>query len=192
MKTPIKRIAESAMLIAIGTVLSLFTFTGPWAFGGGITVCSMLPLVMIAQRYGTPWGIFSALVYSLLQMFLGISNVQCATNFLTGAGIVLLDYVLAFSAVGCSACFNGVIKDRKMSIAVGIVVTFTVRLLCHFLSGYLIWDALFPNEMGMSAAIYSIAYNSSYMIPEIIITVLVALISYKPLEKYWTGADLTK
>ena len=65
MKVNLKRVAESSMLIAVGTALSLFTFKGPWALGGGITVCSMLPLVMLAWRYGTKWGVFSALVYSL-------------------------------------------------------------------------------------------------------------------------------
>ncbi len=42
-----KRLVESAIMIALGTVLSLFTFAGPWVYGGGITICSMLPLVIL-------------------------------------------------------------------------------------------------------------------------------------------------
>ena len=64
----LRRLVECAVLIAIGTVLSLFEFSGPWALGGGITVCSMLPLVLICHRHGTKWGISSALVYGVLQM----------------------------------------------------------------------------------------------------------------------------
>ena len=45
----LRRLVECAVLIAIGTVLSLFEFSGPWALGGGITVCSMLPLVLICS-----------------------------------------------------------------------------------------------------------------------------------------------
>ena len=41
----LRRLVESAMMLAIATVLSMFPFQGPWALGGGITVCSMLPLV---------------------------------------------------------------------------------------------------------------------------------------------------
>lgn len=48
-----RRLVESAVMIAIGTVLSMFPFSAPWAFGGGVTICSMLPLVIIAHRYGT-------------------------------------------------------------------------------------------------------------------------------------------
>ena len=72
----LRRLVECAVLIAIGTVLSLFEFSGPWALGGGITVCSMLPLVLICHRHGTKWGICSALVYGVLQMFLGMKNVM--------------------------------------------------------------------------------------------------------------------
>ena len=69
----LRRLVECAVLIAIGTVLSLFEFSGPWALGGGITVCSMLPLVLICHRHGTKWGISSALVYGVLQMAVALS-----------------------------------------------------------------------------------------------------------------------
>ncbi|MEG1404583.1 MAG: energy-coupled thiamine transporter ThiT [Oscillospiraceae bacterium] len=186
----VKRMAESAMLIAIATVLSLFTFQGPWALGGGITVCSMLPLVMLAHRHGTKWGIVSALIFSVLQLFLGISNVQYAPTFLSAAGVVLLDYILAFTVLGFSACFNNVIKNRRTAIVVGIVVTFFGRFVCHFLSGVLIWEALMPNELGWAPFVWSLAYNGSYMLPEIVITSVVAFISYKPLKRYWLNEEI--
>ena len=188
----LRQLVECAILIAIGTVLSLFDFKGPWALGGGITVCSMLPLVMIAHRHGTVMGIVSALVYSLIQMLLGLSNVSYAPDALTAIGIILLDYVVAFTLIGFAACFNHVIKDRRWSIVAGIVVTFMGRFVCHYLSGVLIWEAMWPNELGWAAPVWSIAYNGSYMIPEIIITAIVAWLSYAPLKKYWHGEDLPK
>ncbi len=188
----VRQLVECAILVAIGTVLSLFTFQGPWALGGGITVCSMLPLVMIAHRHGTGWGIASALVYSLLQLLLGLSNVGYAPDALTAVGIILLDYVIAFTIIGFAACFNKVVANRQLSIVLGIVVTFLGRFVCHFLSGVLIWEALWPNELGWAAPVWSVAYNGSYMLPEIIITALVAWLSYAPLKKYWHGEDLPK
>ncbi len=190
MNSSIKRIAESAMLIAIATVLSLLTFQGPWALGGGITVCSMLPLVMLAQRYGTKWGILSALVFSMLQLVLGMNNVQYAPTALSAVGIVVFDYILAFTVLGFSAGFNGLVKDRRWSIVLGIVVTLLGRFVCHFVSGLIIWEALFPNELGWAPAVWSLAYNGSFMLPEILITALVAYLTYKPLERYWLGGDL--
>ena len=187
-----RRLVESAVMIAIGTVLSMFPFTAPWAYGGGITICSMLPLVIIAHRYGTKWGLFTAFVYSVLQLILGVSNVQYATNFIMAVGIVLLDYTIAFTVIGLSACFNGVIKNRLVSIVVGIVFTFALRFGCHFISGWIIWEALWPNEVGLASPMYSLVYNGGYMLPETIITALVAVLTYKPLKRYWLAEDLAK
>ena len=189
-----RRLVESAVMIAIGTVLSMFPFSAPWAFGGGVTICSMLPLVIIAHRYGTKWGLFTAFVYSVLQLILGVSNVQVAAGygFVLAVGVLLLDYILAFTVIGLSACFNGVIKNHLVSIVVGIVFTFALRFVCHFLSGWIIWGVITPNEMGLVAPLYSLIYNGGYMLPETIITALVAVLTYKPLKRYWLAEDLAK
>ena len=86
-----RKLVESAVMLAIGTVLSMFTIASPWVLGGGITICSMLPLVVVAHRHGTKWGLFTAFAYSILQLLLGMNNVQYATGFLMAIGIVLLD-----------------------------------------------------------------------------------------------------
>ena len=189
MKTSIRKLAESAMLIAIAVVLSLFEFKGPWALGGGITICSMLPIVLIAYRFGTGWGVVCSLAYSLLQLVLGFSNLQYAPTAVSIAVIILFDYILAYGVIGISAVFKGVIKDLRKSIIVGIVFTFSLRFICHFISGLVVWEVIFPNELGWAPAIWSLAYNGSYMLPEIIITCAVAMLLYKPLEKYWLGTN---
>ena len=124
----LRRLVECAVLIAIGTVLSLFEFSGPWALGGGITVCSMLPLVLICHRHGTKWGISSALVYGVLQMFLGMKNVMYGRNFWEVLAIILLDYVVAFGVIGLAGIFDKCIKNRPVSIAVGSVFATLLRL----------------------------------------------------------------
>ena len=171
-----KRMVTSALMIAVGTILSLFEFRGFWVYGGGVTFCSMLPLVIISYRYGNRWGVFTALVYSLLQMVLGLKNVMYAPNAVTAGAVILLDYVLAFTCIGFAGAFRGVVRGQAKSLLIGILVTFSARFICHFLSGWLIWDALWPNEMGMASAVYSLVYNASYMIPEILITAVVTWI----------------
>ncbi|MBP3540422.1 MAG: energy-coupled thiamine transporter ThiT [Clostridia bacterium] len=185
----IKRLVECALLIAVGTVLSLFEFKGVWALGGGITFCSMLPLVLIAHRHGLKWGIGSALIFSLIQLLLGMSNVTYAPDALTAIGIILLDYVIAFTVIGLSACLNKVVENRRLSIVLGICLTFFLRFVCHFLSGVLIWEVLWPNGEGWGPVAWSLAYNASYMVPEAIITAVVAWISFGPLKKYWLGEN---
>lgn len=187
MKSKTKIIAESAILIAIGTVLSLLTFRGPWILGGGITVCSMLPLVMLAHRYGTKWGVVSALLFSLLQLLLGLNNVSYAPTALSAAAVIFFDYILAFGFIGFSACLNKMIKDRRISIVAGVIFTFTLRFICHFISGVVVWELILPNELGWAPPLWSLAYNASYMLPEMIITSIAALLLYKPLKRYWLG-----
>ena len=185
-----RRLVESSVMIAIGTVLSMFDFKGPWALGGGITFCSMLPLVLISWRYGCRWGLFTAFVHSLLQMLLGISNVQYATNVQTAVLIILFDYVIAYSVIGLAAMFKNRVKNQQIALVLGITVTFLIRLACHYISGVMVWEVLWPNELGWAAPIWSISYNGSYMVPEIVITSIVAVLSYRPMKKYYQGEDL--
>lgn len=167
-----KRLVESALMIALGTILSsdALKFGGIWAFGGGVTACSMVTLVIISYRWGNRWGCFTAFVYSLLQLMFGIDNVQYATGIGMAIAIILLDYVLAYTVIGFSAMFKNRVKNIYVGIILGVVVTLGLRFVCHFLTGWMIWDALWPNELGMTSVIYSICYNGSYMLPEIIIT----------------------
>ncbi len=188
MNRTLRRITETAIMLAIATVLSLVQFTGPWALGGSITLCSMLPIILIAHRYATKWGLLTAFAYSILQLLLGLRNVQYAPDAITAIGIILLDYVLAFTVLGFSAVFDKWFRNKRTSILVGILVTMTGRYICHLLSGVLIWEALWPNALGWATWVWSIAYNGSYMLPEMIITCTVAYLLYKPLEKFWMRA----
>ena len=78
----------------------------------------------------------------------------------------------------------------RASLVWGIVVTFALRFLCHFVTGWWIWDALWPNGRWLSP-VYSLLYNGAYMLPEIIITAVVAVLLTKtPLNKYILGEDL--
>ncbi|MBP3465857.1 MAG: energy-coupled thiamine transporter ThiT [Angelakisella sp.] len=167
-----RRLVESALMIAVGTVLSVLKVDSLWAFGGGLTIGSMVPLVLISHRWGIKWGTFTAFVYSLLQLILGVDNIQYATSVGMAIAIILLDYVIAYTVIGLAAMFG----SSRPGIIGGVVVTLGIRFLCHFLSGWMIWDALFPNELGMTSAVYSLWYNGSYMLPEILITAVLACI----------------
>lgn len=186
----VRKLVESAILIAIGTVLSEITKID-MPLGGGLTLCSMLPMVLICHRWGTRWGLFTAFVYSLLQLLLGVSNVQYATSALMAAGIVLLDYVVPYTLLGLSALFRKAAKSIQASLVWGIVFTFALRFVCHFITGWWIWEALWPNEFGWASPVYSLIYNVIYMVPEIIITAVVAVLLTKtPLKKYILAEDL--
>ena len=183
----IRFLCESAMLLALGTVLSLIKIDMP--FGGGVTLCSMLPLVLLSHRYGWKRALIPAFVYSLLQMLLGLDNVRYASDVQTAAAVIVLDYLLAYTVIGLSAVLDGHLSQRG-SLAAGIALTFFARFVCHFVSGTWIWQALWPNELGMGAALYSLVYNGWYMGAELILTLVVAELLYRPLGKYFRGEDI--
>ena len=185
--TATRWLVESAIMIAIGTILSEWPKID-YPLGGGLTICSMLPLVLISFRFGVKRGLTTALAYSLLQLVLGLDNVQYATSAGMAAAIVLLDYIVPYTVIGLAGAFKSDKRDLRVNLVLGIVVTFILRLVCHFFTGWLIWDALWPNEYGWSGPVYSILYNGSYMVSEMILTSVVAVaLCSTPLRRYFNG-----
>lgn len=191
MNLNVRRMVESAILIAIATVLNEFVaFKAPWAFGGSVTLGSMLPIVLICWRWGTKQGLFSAFVFALLQMIIGFSNVSYGRNALEMFGIAMLDYILAFTAYGLAGIFKDKLQNHLAALSSGIVLVGVLRFLCHFVSGWIIWDALWPNEQEMSGALYSLVYNGGYILPDVLIAVAIGLLLFPPLKRFWLGEDI--
>lgn len=185
------QLVESALMIAAAVVLNeLLKIPAPW--GGGLTVVSMLPLVLISHRYGAPWGLFTAYVFSLIELIFGLKNIGYAETTVMAVGIILLDYVIAYSVIGLSGIFG---KER-WSVAVGIAVTFSLRFLSHWVAGAWIWGVWMPETYwGMPMTnpwVYSALYNGWYMAAELALTELVAMLIYKPLEKYFRNVKTLK
>ena len=186
-----RKMLESAILIGVSLVLNEFaTFKAPWAFGGSVTLGSILPLVLIAWRWGTAQGLFSAFVFALLQMFIGFMNVTYGQNVLQMFFIAFLDYVLAYTVIGLAAVFKDRVKNHLVALGGGILLVCALRFLCHFASGWLIWDALWPNEQGLAAPLYSLIYNGGYMLPETLIALVIGLLLFMPLKRFWLGEDI--
>lgn len=197
------RLVTSGVLIGLATVLSVIkVFALP--FGGSVTLFSMVPILVLGYMYGVKWGLLSGGVYGLLQMILGATMSQAFAG-LSGFSIVimaLLDYIVAYVVVGMSGMFKGRLKNHTVTFALGSTVAILLRLICHFLSGWILWGSYassyfeemnnsFGNYMLSSfdgqllAALYSLVYNASYMLPELVMSVIgvVALMAVKPLRE---------
>ena len=88
----------------------------------------------------------------------------CTATYLCIAKPVLcalLDYILPFSALGITAF------AKKGKIYHYFTLAIAIRFVCHFLSGVLIWGQWAVN---MSPTLYSLAYNGSFLLPELLIT----------------------
>ncbi len=101
-------------------------------------------------------------------------NVMYCATIPAMIGCVLLDYLFAFTVLGLAGLFLPLFKNKLIGAAVGTAICGALRFLCSFLSGWLLWGSYAPK--GWSVAYYSLIYNGSYMLPNIIIGVIVILI----------------
>ena len=179
----LRALCESAVLVALSVVLTLLRFPpfniDLWGNGGSIDFV-MVPLVVLAWRRGAGWAIPAGLAFGFL---------KCLISGGIGWGVlsVLLDYVLAYGAVGVAGFF----KNKKNGLLLGAVVGSLARFIVHFISGVTIWRIAVGDEVslfGMSfdssaSYIYSFLYNGGYMLGNFIFCLAVVLLLKKPLSK---------
>ncbi|MBQ1186439.1 MAG: energy-coupled thiamine transporter ThiT [Clostridia bacterium] len=174
-KSNTRKIAVSAMLIALGAVLSLIKiWTNPW--GGSVTMLSMVPIVLISVMFGTPWGLFSSFVYALVQIGVDLAGMMgWGMDVRMWVGAIVFDYLLAYTAIGLAGVFR---KKGAAGACVGTVIALCVRFVSHFISGYIFFDIWMP-ETFSNPAVYSVVYNGTYMLPELVSTAVVVVVLYK-------------
>ncbi len=159
-------LTESAAMIAIASVLSVVKIVD-MPFGGSVTACSMLPLLIIGYRYGVSWGLLTSFTYGVIQMFLGLDNLAYATSAWAAIAIIVLDYFLAFVVLGLGGVFRKITKNQTAALALSAVFAGSMRYLCHTVSGCTVWAGMaLPTK---DALIYSVSYNFAYMLPEIVV-----------------------
>ena len=166
-KVPVHQLTESAVMLALAMVLSIIkVYQMP--YGGSITLCSMVPILYLSFRYDAKWSLFTAFVYGALQMLLDFYPPPAQT-FVAFAGVVALDYALAFGCLGLAGSVGRFMKGIP-GILFGATVVVFLRFLCHFASGIIIWDVFAPE--GQSVVLYSFLYNGSYMLGEWAVTAI--------------------
>ena len=172
-----RAMVECALMIALGTVLAQIKI---WQmpYGGSVTLVSCLPFILVSYRHGIKWGLGAGIVNGCLQMMTGFWAPPAGTITALVA-CILLDYLLGFGVLGTASAFSKPFKNKKAGVAFGIAMAMVGRFLCSFLSGALLWgsyQSYYEWAEGMSVWMYSFIYNGSYMLPEMIITVVASLL----------------
>ena len=166
-------------MLAFGIILSLIPLA-KLPFGGSITACSMLPIILIAYRHGTGWGLFTGFAFSLLQLLLGMNNLSYATSIWAAIAIILLDYVVAFTLLGLAGSFRKYISSQAGALVAGTALVCVLRYALHVISGCTVWAGVsIPTSDGL---LYSLAYNATYMLPETLITIVGAVFISRVLD----------
>jgi len=157
----VKVLAEATVFIALTIVLKdVLPPIYEMPQGGAVTVAGLVPLIWFALRRGAKYGILAGLIYGLIHAFL------------PGAYIVhpvqgLLDYPLAFAALGLAGVF------RKIP-AIGVIVGIVGRFLCSFVAGLVFFVSL-----SIDGAYDPAIYTGTNLIPEFIITAIVIFILFR-------------
>lgn len=199
-------LVESAVMIALAIVLEIVSkmFLPKLPFGGQFTIVSMLPVILVGWKYGITKGLVTGFAYSLAEAVIGIADGTITAAFLPveedGLGVgkailmLFLDYILAYTVLGFAAMYKKSIKKNWLSLALGALTVLVFRYMSHILSGYILYGAWaewfftenvswgagiyakFKENANILSLVYSIIYNGLYMIPEIIITPIVAAV----------------
>jgi len=160
-----KQVVFCAMAIAIATVISTVLKLPSLPFGGSVTLFSMLVICLIGYWYGPVVGLTAATAYGVVQ-------------FITGPYVVhplqvLLDYPLAFGALGISGFFS----SKKNGLMLGYIAGVFGRFVMHQISGFIFYTEYVGNLHGnLMAILSSTLYNLSYLLPEMIVTVILLAI----------------
>ena len=152
-----QRLTTSAAMLALAAILAMVCALIPFLnlpFGGGFTIASMLPIVLISYMYGIRWGIFSSAVYSLMQivmdLYLGKGSTIMALFLPEGdefmgygaaIAILFIDYIVAYSVLGLGGIFRKRIKNKAVALALGVAFALTLRYVAHIISGFIFYGA---------------------------------------------------
>lgn len=183
MRTKTPKLVLAAVLVALAVALS-FAKLWEMPLGGSVTLGSMLPIMILSISLGLKWGLAGSTVFTLFQLAEALIKGNVFPYCETGTTLVicvLFDYLCPFIALGLAGALRRVRvgRFRHFGAYAGIVIVCVFRFLCHYITGVAIWGQWAPD--GMGKYLYSLLYNGGYMLPELIITlVLAALLLESP------------
>ena len=188
-KISTKVIVETALLTAFAFILDylqgiICDFMPFWPNGGSVGI-AMVPIFILAIRRGVIPGVLGGMILGLIDMIDGIWISPVAGDSIFLAFIcILLDYILGWTLVGLAGLFSNKIKHSTTNFEtskwaiIGICTGGFARLFILFLSGSILWSKgteILGITVDLPWALYSLLYNSSYIIPCIILCILVII-----------------
>ncbi len=97
---------------------------------------------------------------------------QLVTNpYIISIPQMLTDYLFAFGALGLS----GIFCDKKNGLIKGYVLGILGRFFFTFLSGMIFFGS-YASDYGLTAPVYSLVYNGSYVGGEALLTLIILAI----------------
>ena len=178
----VRALTEGAVLVGLGFVLS-FVKLYELPNGGSLTP-AMFPILHNGLRWGLGKGLLAGFVFGLMQLLFDGA-------YAWGWQSMILDYLLAFTPLGLTGLFKG----KAWGIFPGTVIGCLGRFVVHYISGVTIYKIIEPTAIpGLgtfdNASVYSLVYNGSYMLPNMLLAMILAGVLYVPMKKYFAGSDI--
>lgn len=160
-------LTEAAIAVALSFVLG-FVVLFKMPLGGTVTL-EMIPMILLALRQGLVVGTIAGAVRGLLQLVI--------EPYMFHPVQVLLDYPLAYGALGLAGLFMPTVRGAILGTTVAVLARFA----CHFLSGVVFFASYAPK--GWNVYLFSAAYQAAYLVPSFLIALVVVVVLLKALEE---------
>lgn len=182
-----RMLAEAGVMIALAKVLSFIQlFEMP--LGGSVTLAAMAPIMFFAIRWGLKQGLFVGAVYGLIDFIL--------KPYVVHPLQVIIDYPLAYAMLGFAAL--ALIKHENAIIRhiPGMILAVFLRFVMHVISGCIFFSSIDFTKEGATLAQalsfenlaggfgFSISYNATYLVPDLIICIVVILLLGRPIANW--------
>ncbi|SHG92215.1 energy-coupled thiamine transporter ThiT [Ornithinibacillus halophilus] len=166
-------LVEVAIFTALALLLDIIPFLAfkVWPNGGSVSF-AMIPIFIVAFRWGLKGGLTAGLLWGLLQLVIEPVVVHPLQGF--------IEYGFAFTALGLAGIFakpvQQALKDGKLAkrfiyIMLGVLLGTFLRFLAHFYAGIVFFGHYAPEDQPVW--LYSLLYNGSYMLPAFVLSTVV-------------------
>ncbi|MFW6410130.1 MAG: energy-coupled thiamine transporter ThiT, partial [Halanaerobiales bacterium] len=142
--------------------------------GGSISL-EMLPILLVALRWGGKPGLMAGLVYGLVQLMFN--------PYIVHPVQLLMDYPIPYMMLGVAGFFT-ITKNQGreinyVKVSLALITAVFLRFVVHVLSGVIFFSSYAPE--GQNVWVYSIVYNGTVMIPSLILCYVVLVLILKRL-----------
>ena len=166
-KSGVRQLIFSSMAMALAMVTSMIKIVD-LPMGGSATLFSMLFICLIGYWYGLKGGMMAAIAYGILQLVVD--------PYIISIPQIFTDYIFGFGALG----FSGIFSKKKYGLIKGYIAGILGGDFFPFLSGMIFFGS-YASGYHMSAPVYSLIYNGSYIGLEALLTLMI--VSLPPVKK---------
>lgn len=170
-----KKVIMIGLFASISLILYMIQFI-KYPQGGGITLLSMMPIMILGIIYGRREAITCGILFGILKLLNG--------GMIINPAQFLLDYILPCMALGLSGIFGW---DKKWKVFLGCMFVGILGTLSSTVSGAIYFGEYAP--VGMNPWIYSIIYNFSSAGVETLLTSIVMMFVPLKMLKERLGKD---